>query len=100
MTTTPVARRTDAGREEGPRSADKVELGAPVFEDMDETTVEIVMWTTLRDAELQKVTESMMVDEGELSPKVLDSNMQKYKEMMSSLAVRDAAEEEYIRLGA
>ena len=36
-----------------------------------------------------------MVDEGELSPKALDSNRQKYKEMMSSLAVRDATEEEY-----
>ena len=32
--TTTVARSTDAGREEGPRSADKAELGTPVFEDM------------------------------------------------------------------
>ena len=36
-----------------------------------------------------------MVDEGELSPQVLGSNQQKYKEMMSSLTVRDATEEEY-----
>ena len=36
-----------------------------------------------------------MTDEGELSPQVLDANRQKYKEMLSSLAVRDATEEEY-----
>ena len=44
---------------------------------------------------LKKVTEDMMADEGELSPQVLDANRQKYKEMTSSFAVRDATEEEY-----
>ena len=53
------------------------------------------MWTTLREEALKKVTEDMTVDEGELSPKVLDSSRQKYKEMMSSLAVRDATQEVY-----
>ena len=36
-----------------------------------------------------------MADEGELSTQVLDANRQKYKEMMSSLVLRDAMEEEY-----
>ena len=38
-----------------------------------------------------------MADEGELSTQVWDANMQKYKEMMSSLVLRDATEEEYRR---
>ena len=42
---------------------------------------------------VENVTEDMMADDGGLSPKVLDSNMQRYKEMMSSLPVRDATEE-------
>ena len=92
VTTTPVARSTDVEREEGPRSADKTERGTPVFEDMDEPTVEIVMWTTTREEALKKVTKESMVEEGEFSPQVLDSNRQKYKEMMSSLTVRDATE--------
>ena len=62
---------------------------------MDEHTVEIVVWTTALEEALKKVTEDTTVYEGELSPKVLDSNRQKYKEMMSSLAVKDATEEEY-----
>ena len=93
VTTTPVARSTDVEREEGQRSADKTERGTPVFEDMEEPTVEIVMWTTTREEALKKVTKETMVDEGELSPHVLDSNRQKYKEMMSSLTVMDATEE-------
>ena len=40
------------------------------------------------------VTEELMADEDELSPKVLDANRQKYKEMMSSLDMTDATEEE------
>ena len=36
-----------------------------------------------------------MADEGELSPQVLDANRQKYKEMLSNLALREATEEEY-----
>ena len=39
---------------------------------MEEPTVEIVVWTTLQDEALKKVTDDTMVDEGELSPKVLD----------------------------
>ena len=95
VVTTSVARSLDAGSEEGLRSADKEERGTPVFEDIEEPTVEIVVWNTARDEALKKVTEDTIVDEGELSPKVLDSNRQKYKEMMSSLAVKDATEEEY-----
>ena len=57
--------------------------------------VEIAVWTTAREEALKKVTWDTMVDEGSLSPKVLDSNRQTYKEMMSSLAVMDATEEEY-----
>ena len=95
MTTTPVDRSTDVGREERPRSVDKTERETPVFDDMDEPTVDIVMWTTTREEALKNVTKETMVDEGELSPQVLDSNRQKYKEMMSSLTVRDATEEEY-----
>ena len=38
-----------------------------------------------------------MADEGELSTQVLDANRQKYKEMMSSLVLIDATEEEYRR---
>ena len=34
-----------------------------------------------------------MADEGELSPQVVDANRQKYKEMLSSLALRDTTEE-------
>ena len=41
---------------------------------------------------VEKCHEDMMADEGELSPKVLDSNRQMYKEMRSNLAVRDATE--------
>ena len=43
VVTTPVARSTDAVSEEGRRSADKEERCSPMFEDMDETTVEIVV---------------------------------------------------------
>ena len=64
----------------------------PTFDDMEEPTVEMVMWTTTMEKALKKVTKETMVDDGELSPQVLDSNRQKYKEMMSSLIVRDATE--------
>ena len=43
VTATPVARSADAGKEEGPRSAEEVEQGTPMFYDMVEPTVEIVM---------------------------------------------------------
>ena len=36
-----------------------------------------------------------MADDGELSTQVLDANMQKYKEVMFSLVLRDATEEDY-----
>ena len=39
VVTTTVARSTDAGSEDGLRSADKEELGTTVFEDMEEPTV-------------------------------------------------------------
>ena len=44
---------------------------------------------------LKKVAAESMADEGELSTQVLDANRQKYKEMMSSLVLRDATEEKY-----
>ena len=65
-----------------------------MFDDMEEPIVEIAVWTAARDEALKKVTEDTMDDEDELSPQVLDANRQKYKEMLSSLAVRDATEEE------
>ena len=67
----------------------------PVFQDMEERTVEIAVCTTAREGALKKVTKDAVADERELSPQVLDANRQKYKEMLSSLAVRDATEEEY-----
>ena len=68
-----------------------------MFEDMEEPTVEIAVWTTAREEALKNVTAESMTDEGELSTQVLDANRQKYKEMMSSLVLRDATEEEYRR---
>ena len=67
----------------------------PMFDDTEEPTVEIAMWTTAREEALKKVTEDTMADERELSPQWLDANRQKYKKMLSRLAVRDATEEEY-----
>ena len=67
----------------------------PVFDDMDEPTVEIAVWTTAREEALTKVSENVLEDGGELSSKVVDENRQKYKDMLSSLAMRDATEEEY-----
>ena len=93
--TTPVARSTDTEVEAGRQSADTEERGVPVFEDMEEPTVEIAVWTTALDEALKKVTAESMTDEGELSTQVLDANRQKYKEMMSSLVLIDATEEEY-----
>ena len=92
--TTLVAKSTDTEGEVGRQSADKKGRGAPVFEDMEEPTVEIAVWTTAREEALKKVVEEAMPDEGELSPQV-DSNMRKYQELLTSLALRDATEEEY-----
>ena len=61
----------------------------PAFDDMEEPKVEIAVWTTDLEDSLKKVTEELMADEGELSPKVLDANMLKYKKMMSNLDLRD-----------
>ena len=49
VVTTPVARSADAGSDEGRRSADMEERGMPVFDDMEEPHVEIVVWTTERE---------------------------------------------------
>ena len=67
----------------------------PAFHDMEEPKLEIVVWTTEREVALKKVTEEQAADKDELTPKVLDANRQKYKEMMSSLSLRDTTEEEY-----
>ena len=96
----PVARTTGTEGEVGRQSAEKGERGAPVFKDMEEPTVEVVVWTTAREEALKKVTAESMADEGELSTQVLDANRQKYKEMISSLVLRDATEEEYRRAKA
>ena len=65
-----------------------------MFDDMEEPTVEIAVWTTAREDALKKVVEDAMADEGELSPQVVDSNRRKYQELLTSLALMDAAEEE------
>ena len=52
----PVARSTDTEGEVGRQSAEKGERGAPVFEDMEEPTVEVVVWTTAREEALKNVT--------------------------------------------
>ena len=44
--TTPVARSTETGSEAGRQLAEKEERSMPVFDDMEETTVEIAVWTT------------------------------------------------------
>ena len=67
----------------------------PVFEDMEEPTVEIAVWTTALEEALKKVMEEAKTNEGELPMKVIDENRQKYKDMLSNVAVRDATGEEY-----
>jgi len=57
--------------------------------------VEIAVWTTAREEALKKVVEEAMADEGELSPQVVDSNRRKHHELLTSLSLRDATEEEY-----
>ena len=54
--TTPRAMSTDTESEVGHQSADTEERGVPVFEDMEEPTVEIAVWTTARDEALKNVT--------------------------------------------
>ena len=71
------------------------ERAVPAFDDMEEPTVEIAAWTTAREEALKKVSEEVMTDECEWSTQVVDANRQKYKDMLSSLALRDATEEEY-----
>ena len=44
---------------------------------------------------LKKVSEEAMAYEGEVSPQVVGANRQKYKDMLSSVALRDATEEDY-----
>ena len=54
--------------------------------------MEISVWTTEREDALRMVTTEKAADEDEISPNVLDADRQKYKEMMCSLALRDATE--------
>ena len=91
----PVERSIEMVSVAGRQTEEREERALPVFDDMEEPTVEIAVWTTAREEALKKVTEEAMADEGELSPQVVDANRQKYKEMLSSLALRDATEEEY-----
>ena len=74
---------------------EREERAGPVFDDMEEPTVEIAVWTTAREEALKKVVEEAMANESELSPQVVDSNRRKYQELLTSLALRDATEEEY-----
>ena len=57
----------------GRRSEDQEERGSPTFEDLKEPKAKIVVWTTDREDALKKVTEDMMLDEGEVTSNVLDS---------------------------
>ena len=81
------AAKRQAGEKEG--------QAVPTFEDMEEPMVEIAVWTTAREEALKKVMEEVRTDEGELPIRVLDDNRQKYTEMLSNVAARDAAEEDY-----
>ena len=45
----PVARSTDTEGEVAQQSGEKEKRGVPVFEDMEEPTVEVVVWTTSRE---------------------------------------------------
>ena len=50
----------------GQQLAETEERGVPVFEDMEEPTVDVAVWTTAREEALKKVTAESMADEGEL----------------------------------
>ena len=67
----------------------------PTFDGMEEPTAEIAVWTTAREEALKKVMEEVRSDDGDLPAGVLDDNRQKYAEMLSNVAARDAKEEEY-----
>ena len=43
---------------------EKKERAVPVFDDMEEPTVEIAVWTNAREEALKKVSEEATVDEG------------------------------------
>ena len=49
-----VAMSTSTEGEVGRQSAEKGERGAPVFEKMEEPTVEVVVWTTARKEALKR----------------------------------------------
>ena len=83
---------TSVARRQTEEQPEKV---VPVFEDMEEPTVEIAVWTTAREEALKKVMEEVRSDEGDLPTGVLDDNRQRYTEMLSNVAARDAAEEDY-----
>ena len=62
----PVVKSTEAGSVACRQSAEREERVTAVFDDMDEPTVEIAVWTTAREEALNKVTEDAMADDGEL----------------------------------
>ena len=92
---TPEERSTEVASTARRQSEESKAREVPVFDDMEEPTAEIAVLTTAREEGLKKVSEKVLEDGGELSPQVVDENRQKYKDMLSSLAMRDAAEEEY-----
>ena len=91
---TGVERRPEVASAVG-RQVGKEGQTVPTFEDMEEPMVEIAVWTTAREEALKKVMEEVRSDEGDLPTGVLDDNRQRYTEMLSNVAARDAAEEDY-----
>ena len=91
---TGAERRPDVASAVG-RQDGEGEQSVPTFEDMEEPMVEIAVWITAREEALKKVTEEVRSDEGELPAGVLDGNRHRYVEMLSNVAARDAAEEDY-----
>ena len=60
-----MERSTEVRRVAGRQTEEKEERVGPVFDDMEEPTVEIAVLTTEREEALKKVTEEAMADEGE-----------------------------------
>ena len=52
--------------------------------------VETAVWTTAREEALRKGMEEGRTDEIDLSMKAIYENRQRYKDMLSNVAVRDA----------
>ena len=62
----PVERSIEMVSVAGRQTEEREERALPVFDDMEEPTVEIAVWTTARKEALKNVTEEAMAEEGEL----------------------------------